>query len=161
MTVEQGFRRWWRLFVAADYYLAALLLLVAGCLKLRQPEVSELLQTLLEQELFPLSLILFAARWQAWFEIALALVVLSGWQSRWCARGLALLYLFFAMLIAVAADGYWLAPIDCGCFGSGGTTPAYLLLLRNIFLALPLFFVKPAWVGNIFSAWRNSGTSLR
>lgn len=151
MIVEQGRRRWWRWLVTADFYLAVLLLLVAGLLKLRQSGVSELLQTLLELDIFPLSLILFAARWQPWFEIALALVALSGWRPRWCARGLALLYLFFAVLIALAADGYWLAPVDCGCFGNGGQTPAYLLLLRNFLIALPLFFVDAAVGEGLFS----------
>lgn len=150
-------RRWWRRLLVADYYLAALLLLVAGCLKLRQAGISELLQILLEREFLPLSLTLFAARWQAWFEIGLALLALSGWHPLWCARGLALLYLFFALLIGIAADGYWLAPIDCGCFGTGGQTPAFLLLLRNTLIALPLLFVDPASANSLFPGWRVLG----
>ena len=141
MILEQ--RKWWRWLVTADFYLASLLLLVAGLLKVMRPGVSELLQSLLEQELFSLPVILFLARWQAWFEIVVALVVLSGWRPLWCARGLAVLYLLFAVLIAIAADGYWLVPIDCGCFGTGAQTPAYLLLLRNTLIALPLLFAGP------------------
>ena len=133
----------WRLLVVVDFYIAAGLLLVAGVLKVMRPGISELLENFLEQGIFPLSLVLFLARWQSWMEIVFALVALSGWQARWCARGLAALYLLFAVLIAVAADGYWLSPIDCGCFGSGARTPAYLLLLRNVLIAFPLFFAGP------------------
>ncbi|MFC1513050.1 MauE/DoxX family redox-associated membrane protein [Thermodesulfobacteriota bacterium] len=155
MHLEWRHRGWWKWLVTADFYLASLLLLIAGLLKVKHPDVSELLQNLLDQDVFPLALILFAARWQAWFEIVMALVALSGWRPLWCARGLAFLYLFFAALIAVAADGYWLEPIDCGCFGSGvHATPAYLLILRNIFIALPLLFAGKEMTGSFLIRWR-------
>lgn len=136
---------WWHLLVVVDFYIAAGLLLTAGVLKAMRPGISELLEYFLEQGVFPLTLVLFLARWQSWFEIVIALVALSGWQARWSARGLAVLYLLFAVLIGVAADGYWLSPIDCGCFGSEAKTPAYLLIIRNCLIAFPLFFAGPGF----------------
>ncbi len=154
MTAECRQYRWRQRLLAADFYLAVLLLLIAGVLKVRQSGVSELLQSLLEQEILSISQLIFVARWQGWFEIVIALVVLSGWRTLWCARGLAALYLFFAVLIAIAADGYWFEPLDCGCFGTGIPTPAYLLLLRNTLIALPLLFIGPDLASTLLSGRR-------
>ena len=148
--------RVWQRLIVADFYLAALLLLIAGVAKAMRPGVSELLENLLEQGLLSLPLTLFVARWQAGFEIIFAMVALSGWRFQWCARGLAVLYLLFAVLIALAADGYWFAPIDCGCFATGAQTPAYLLLLRNILIAFPLLFAR---FGSGNSLFPGSGVS--
>ncbi|MDH4322353.1 MAG: hypothetical protein OEV73_12750 [Desulfobulbaceae bacterium] len=139
---------WWRWLIVADFYIASLLLLIAGFLKAGESGVSELLQNLLERGALSLAAVLFISRWQAWFEIGIALVALSGWRPAWCARGVALLYLFFAALIAVATDGYWLEPIDCGCFGASvPQAPAYLLILRNTVIAIPLLFAGP-WLAH-------------
>ena len=48
----------WQRLLIADFYLAALLLLIAGVLKSMRPGVSELLESLLEQGILSLSLIL-------------------------------------------------------------------------------------------------------
>ena len=138
---EHGAGRWWRRLIVFDYYLAVVLLLAAGLIKLVRPGgVGELLQSLWEQGFLSLDAMLAIARWQPWGEIALALAALSGWRVQGCARTVGTLYLFFALLIGVAADGYWTQPLDCGCFGSGGQTPVYLLVARNLLIALPLFF---------------------
>ena len=151
---------WWRWLIVADLYLASLLLLIAGLLKMGEAGVSELLQNLLDRGLLPLAMVLFLSRWQAWFEIGIALVAISGWRPTWCARGLALLYLVFAALIAVAADGYWLEPIDCGCFGASvHQAPAYLLILRNTVIAIPLLSAGPWLADHLLFGRRHPGAA--
>ena len=156
MPLNTTGRGWWRRLIVTDYYLASLLLLVAGLLKARHAGVSELLQSFLDQGILPLSVILAVSRWQAGFEIVLALVALSGWRPMWCAKGVAFLYLVFAAMIAIAADGYWFEPLDCGCFGSGAAhTPAYLLIVRNIVIALPLLFADPGLADSLLFGRRS------
>lgn len=148
MIPDHGPGRWWHGIVVADFYLASVLLLVAGVLKFRQPGVSELLQSLWEQGLFSLETMLAVTRWQPWLETTLALAALVGWRAEWWARGFALLYLFFAGLIVIAAQGYWAEPLDCGCFGSGDGFPVYLLVGRNLLIGVPLF-----WAGPFLRRW--------
>ncbi|HIJ78761.1 MAG: hypothetical protein OEY01_06510 [Desulfobulbaceae bacterium] len=131
---------WSRLLVVGNYYLAATLLLIAGILKLLNPEVSELLQTLYEQKILGFDTILVVSRRLPWLEILVGGIALSGWNFRWLARIMALLYLIFTVFITYASQGYLLLPIDCGCFGTGEGTPAYLLILRNTIITLLLLF---------------------
>ena len=137
-----------RLLIVLNYYLAAILLLIAGIFKLLTPEVSELLQTLYEQNNLTFSTIIIISRSLPWLEIFLAAIALSGWQYQWLARIMALLYLAFTVLIATASQGYLLLPIDCGCFGNGEGTPAYLLLLRNSTISILLLFM-----GHSLKSW--------
>lgn len=138
---ETGRGRWWGWLLTADYYCAASLLLVAGIGKLIRPGVSELLQRLWEQDILALAAMLAVSRWLPWGEIVLGGAALWGWRPEWWGRMLAAVYLFFAVLIALVARGYWAEPIECGCFGNGGGTPAYLLIVRNLLIAIPLFRV--------------------
>ena len=133
---------WSRLLVVGNYYLAATLLLIAGILKLLNPEVSELLQTLYEQKILGFDTILVVSRRLPWLEILVGGIALSGWNFRWLARIMALLYLIFTVFITYASQGYLLLPIDCGCFGTGEGTPAYLLILRNTIITLLLLLIN-------------------
>ena len=130
-----------RLLIVCNYYLAAILLLIAGFFKLLTPEISELLQTLYEQKILNFYTIITISHIHPWLEILLAAIALSGWQFQWFARIMALLYLAFTVLIATATQGYLLLPIDCGCFGNGDGTPAYLLILRNSLISILLLFM--------------------
>ena len=142
-----------RLLIYGNYYLAATLLLVAGVLKLLSPEVSELLQILYEQKIFHFSFILIISQTHPWLEIILATIALSGWQARWLAKIMALLYITFTVLIIIASKGYLFLPIDCGCFGNGEGTPAYQLILRNSIISVLLLFIDDS-----FRAWTISST---
>ncbi len=72
--------------------------------------------------------------------VPVGLHALIGWRAEWTARGITLLYLLCSVIIYYVSEGYLTLPIDCGCFGEGEGTPVYFLLLRNITLAMPLFF---------------------
>lgn len=135
---------WPRAALVADYYLAALLVLAAALLKLlTNPGPNELLQTLFELDYLPFGVVIFLERWQAPLELLLAGAALYGWQAEKFAWLLAGLYLAFSGAIVLAAQGHYLLAIDCGCFGdSEAGTPALLLILRNLLIALPLLFSR-------------------
>lgn len=128
-------------FIIFDYYLAAILLLWAGISKLANPGVGDLLESLLEHNVLTIDQLIFISRWFPPVEIILALLALSGIKAGFFGRTMAFLYLFFTLLLIYAAGGYLLLPIDCGCFGEGSETAAYILVIRNCLIALPLFFL--------------------
>lgn len=128
--------------IVLNYYLAAILLLVAGIIKIINPTVSDLLQTISELEILDFELILVISRIQPWLEIVAGIVALIGWRPELIAKGMAFVYLFFSGLILYVSQGYLLLPIDCGCFGEGDGVPAYLLLIRNITIAILLLFLS-------------------
>lgn len=133
------------IILVVNYYLAALLILVAGFIKVFEPGVAGILNTLYERGLLEFEVILTISRVQPWLEIVMGLLALSGWRSLWFARIMAGVYIFFALLILYVSDGYLALPIDCGCFGEGEKVPVYLLLLRNgLIAALLLIYRKPA-----------------
>jgi hypothetical protein len=132
------------LLVVADYYLAALLLVVAGVSKIITPGVGDLLATLLDREIITLNQLVFLSRWYPPLEVVFGLAALTGIRAALFARLTALLYLFFIVLIVIASEGHLLLPVDCGCFGDGTSLPVYLLILRNGLISLPLFFFPAA-----------------
>ena len=132
--------KFFSVLIAINYYIAALLMLVAGVIKFFEPGVGELLNTLYERDLLTFDTILAISRVQPWFEIGLGGFAMSGWRNIWAAKILAGVYVFFALLVLYVSDGYLLLPIDCGCFGEGHEAPVYLILLRNGLLAVLLLF---------------------
>ncbi|MFH1020290.1 MAG: MauE/DoxX family redox-associated membrane protein [Pseudomonadota bacterium] len=130
------------LLILAGYHLAALLLLIAAILKLREAGVGELLEALHEQGILNLEMVILLARWLPWLEILLGLWAVSGIHLEISAAAMGALYLLFTVSILTASGGHLLLPLDCGCFGKSESWPALLLALRNTALALPLFFAK-------------------
>ena len=63
-----------RLVVTSNYYLAAVLLLVAGILKAINPGEGELLQALFEKNFVPIAVFIAAVRFQPWFEMGIYVV---------------------------------------------------------------------------------------
>ncbi|MCK9295865.1 MAG: hypothetical protein M0P70_12355 [Desulfobulbaceae bacterium] len=129
-----------KLLAVSDYYLAALLLVWAGVSKIVSPGVGDLLESFLARDMISIGQLVFISRWYPPLEIVLGIAALTGIQAGFFARVAGLLYLFYTLLLILAAEGYLLLPVDCGCFGEGNPTPVYLLILRNILIALPLFF---------------------
>lgn len=130
------------LLILIDYYLAALLLLIAAILKLRESGVGELLEALHEQGMLNLDMVILLVRWFPWLEILLGLWAVSGIHLEVSAAVMGALYLIFTIAILAASGGHLLLPIDCGCFGKSESWPVLLLVLRNTALSLPLFFAR-------------------
>lgn len=132
----------WHWIVITDYYLAATLLLIAAILKINNPTMGELVAKIAEYQIVPFETMVSLNHIYPWIELAIALYALIGWQGEWTAKGMAALYIFFAIIILIGAEGDIFSTIDCGCFGVGKGSPIYWLLLRNISIAIPLFFFK-------------------
>lgn len=129
-----------RFLVVTDYYLASALLVWAGLVKIRDAGVGDVLESLLERHILTLDQILFLARWYPPLEILLGVMALIGIKAGIFSGMIAGLYLAFTLLLLFVSGGYLQLPIDCGCFGTGNTSPVYLLILRNLLIAIPLFF---------------------
>ena len=130
-----------KILVIVNYYVAALLLVVAGVYKFIDPSVGDILNTLVDRDVISLQHMVLVYRMQPWFEIGLGLFALVGWQAQWSARIMALLYIFFSGLIYYVVEGYLAMPIACGCFGEEEIgSPAYLLFYRNMIIAVLLLF---------------------
>jgi|EPASupsiteSAE347_1022098.scaffolds.fasta_scaffold17007_2 hypothetical protein len=130
------------LLILIDYHLAALLLLIAAILKLRESGVGELLAALHEQGMLNLEMVILLARWLPWLEILLGLWAVSGLHLEISAAIMGALFLIFTVAILAASGGHLLLPLDCGCFGNSESWPVLVLVLRNAALALPLFFTR-------------------
>ena len=126
--------------IIAAYYAAALLLIWAGISKLTSPGVGDILEILFEKELISLDLLFFISRWFPVLEIIVAIIAFTGIKANITAKIMGMLYIVFTLLILYVSEGYFLLPIDCGCFGETTVTPVYILLLRNSAIAVFLFF---------------------
>ncbi|MDH3997383.1 MAG: hypothetical protein OET90_00965 [Desulfuromonadales bacterium] len=135
-------KRLLRTLIVAVYYLSASLLVIAGVIKFFHPSVGDILQFFLDHDILSFDNVITIARLQPWVECFIGMVALTGWRMESVAKGLAALYLFFALLILIASQGHLTLPLDCGCFGASEGAAAWLLLLRNLALALPLFLVR-------------------
>jgi uncharacterized membrane protein YphA (DoxX/SURF4 family) len=84
-------------------------------------------------QLLPEWAVLATARLLPPFELALGLALLIGWKLRyWAAASMALMLVFFAILLLSYARGL---TIDCGCFGVGEPLSAYTLTRDGLLVA--------------------------
>jgi len=90
-------------------------------------------------KLVPQGLILPVATYFPWIEIALGLVLLSGWKLRYFSAGAAGLLAFFMILLA----GTLVRGIetDCGCFGFGERISFKTIVRDSLFLIPALYLV--------------------
>ncbi len=136
--------KWRKIFqyvVVVNYCVAALIFVAAGLLKLADPAVGDILNTLVDRDSISLQQMVLIYRMQPWLEIGLGIFALIGWQPQWSARIMAVLYLFFSGLVFYVVEGNLAMPISCGCFGGEeGGSAAYLTFYRNVVIASFLVF---------------------
>lgn len=90
-------------------------------------------------KLIPFSLSNLFAIAVSWSEIVAATFLILGILTRKAAGAIFLLLVMFTTAITtVLVRGM---VIDCGCFGEGGATTSWLLLVRNVVLLLCAFLV--------------------
>ncbi len=135
------YRRIFHVMATVNYYIAAVLLIVAGVFKMADPYPGEIMGGLLERYIITATGYRLITLLQPWFEIGIGLFAFIGWRAEYTAKALGLIYLFFGGLILYVSEGHLTLPLGCGCFGAG-ETPVYLLLLRNALIALFLFFFR-------------------
>ena len=84
-------------------------------------------------QLLPEWAVLVFARTLPWTELALGVLLLSGWKTRYVSIGAtAILALFFSVMVYQYAGG---TGIDCGCFGVGEALSAKTLARDGALLA--------------------------
>ncbi len=86
------------------------------------------------------------ARWLPWFELALGVVLISGFALRHASvAAAALLGVFFTLMMVSYARGL---TIDCGCFGPGEALGPKTLLrdgtLLSLAIVLAVLAMRPA-----------------
>ncbi len=125
------------------------LFLYAGYVKLRHPFLFEMAVD--SYRLLPPVLVIVVARALPWLEVALGLVLFSGWKLRYSATITALLLGAFLVAMGVAyARG---TEAICGCFGMDERiSPATLARDSLLFL----FSVGLA----VSAVWRRAGKNL-
>ncbi|MBF0451877.1 MAG: hypothetical protein HQK75_14325 [Candidatus Magnetomorum sp.] len=122
-----------------NYYIAGLLLLIAGLLKLKDQNISEIMQILFDRGIISLQLLPVIMKALPIIEISIGILALSGWRSNVFVFILSSIYIVFSGVIIYVSDGYFMQPIDCGCFGENNHDfPVYFLLLRNMTIAILL-----------------------
>jgi uncharacterized membrane protein YphA (DoxX/SURF4 family) len=138
--------RWWAWAATALRLVLAVVLGVAGALKL--PDPAESVRAVRAYQLLPEAVVPTIGYGLPLLELAVAALLLVGLLTRWAAVIAALLMLAFCIGIASAwARGL---TIECGCFGGGGQVAAndthYLPdLLRDglLLLAAALLVARP------------------
>jgi uncharacterized membrane protein YphA (DoxX/SURF4 family) len=139
--------RWWPWVATVLRLLLAVVLAVAGALKL--PDPAESVRAVRAYQLLPELVVPAIGYALPLLELALAVLLLLGLLTRWAALVTALLMAAFVVGIGSAwARGL---TIECGCFGGGGLVAAsqtrYLPdLIRDggLLLAALLLVARPA-----------------
>ncbi len=87
-------------------------------------------------QLLPASAVLFVARWLPWFELALGLLLLTGFQLRYSATAASLLLaVFLGIMVRSYVKGLG---IDCGCFGMGEALGPRTLIRDGVLTAFSI-----------------------
>ena len=115
----------------------------AGWIKLREPW--ELFAMNIDSyQLLPEAAVKFVAQTLPAFELALGLVLISGWFMRISSSAVsALLIVFFALMVRAKLKGQ---EINCGCFGGADPISWKTMLRDGSMLAGSLFVTAMAFV---------------
>ncbi len=98
-----------------------------------------------QYHLLPQWAVVLVARTLPWFELLLAVLLVTGIGKRiTTVASSALLALFFALMVRSYARG---EGIDCGCFGPGEAISPVTLLRDGSLLAVSLLLAGAAFVG--------------
>ena len=93
--------------------------------------------------LLPEWAVLAVARTLPWTELALGVLLLSGWKLRYASIGAtAILALFFSVMAFQYAGG---GGIDCGCFGVGEAMSIRTLARDGTLVTLSAVLVALSW----------------
>lgn len=104
-------------------------------------------------QILPEWAVLWTARTLPWFELALGVLLIIGWQLRWTSIASAgLLAVFLAILIYSYNRG---AAIDCACFGVGEPLSAKTLVRDGLLFAASAALVWLSWPNAVTTAARS------
>lgn len=133
----------WRLLEWGARLFLAVLFIYAGYAKLREPFLFEIAVD--SYQLLPPWGVIAVARTLPWLEMALGVLLLSGWKLPYFAAFTALLLGFFLALMAISyARG---VEATCGCFGFGEPVSPYTLGRDTVLFGVAVFLAVSSWRG--------------
>jgi uncharacterized membrane protein YphA (DoxX/SURF4 family) len=110
--------------------------LYSGYIKLQSP--LQFAAAISGYKLVPDALVFPLANYLPWLEVALGVLLLSGWKIRWVAIGASFLLLGFISILTITyARGI---DADCGCFGFGDKISP-LTIGRDVLILIPAVFL--------------------
>ena len=129
--------------ILAGRLLLGAVFVYAAYTKLRQPAMLFAL-SIDSYRLMPEWAVVAVARTLPWFELALGLLLVSGYRLRYVAAAAsALLLLFFGVMLRSHFKGLG---IDCGCFGIGEALGWRTLVRDGLLLAVSLALTVAAFL---------------
>lgn len=124
-----------RTLILIGRIVLGLVFVYAAYTKLRQPWLL-FAMSIDAYRLLPETGVLVFARVVPWLELAIGILLLTGYQLRWATPGATLLLLtFFGVMVRAWLQG---KGIDCGCFGVGESLSAWTLARDGALLALSI-----------------------
>ncbi len=105
---------------------------------LKAHETLQFAVAIMGYKVVPERLVFPIAQYFPWFEIALGLLLLSGWKIRYVSVGAAGLLLFFMVLLASTL--FRGIETNCGCFGFGERI-SYKTIARDSLMLIPALFL--------------------
>jgi uncharacterized membrane protein YphA (DoxX/SURF4 family) len=125
----------------ARLFLGALFL-YAGYAKLRQPFLFEMAVD--SYQILPSWGVIAVARTLPWLEIALGLVLLSGWKLPYFAAFTTLLLGVFLTMMAISYSRG--VEATCGCFGFGEPVGPYTLTRDTALFGVAVYLAVHSWM---------------
>ncbi len=124
----------------ASRLILAGIFLYSGYVKMQSP--LQFAATLTAYQLFPERLIPVIVTCLPWIEVALGILLLTGWKVRYFAAATTGLLLMFTLVLVVT---YFRGiEADCGCFGPGDRISALTITRDGLFLLPALFLMVEA-----------------
>ena len=116
--------------------------LYAGYAKLKEPFLFEIAVD--SYQILPSWGVVVVARTMPWLEMALGLVLLSGWKLRYFSAFAAGLIGFFLVLMAISYSRG--VEATCGCFGFGEPVSAWTLERDSMIFLVALYLTVYSWI---------------
>ena len=132
----------WRILFWLARIFTGGIFIYAGYAKLAQPPF--LFEMAVDSyQLLPAWAVLLVAHSLPWMELALGVVLLSGWKLRYFSTFASLLLGFFVTLMAISFSRGEEA--TCGCFGGGEPVSGWTLTRDSMMLLVALYLAVYSW----------------
>lgn len=132
----------WRIFHWLTRLFLGGMFVYAGYAKLKEPFLFEIAVD--SYQILPSWGVIVVARTLPWLEIALGLVLLSGWKLRYFSAFATALIGFFLALMAISFSRG--VEATCGCFGFGERVSAWTLERDSMILLVALYLTLYSWI---------------
>jgi uncharacterized membrane protein YphA (DoxX/SURF4 family) len=146
LAAQPARANWKQWFLIAVRVILGAVFVYAAYTKLREPWVLFAF-AVNSYQILPEWAVTVVARGLPWFELALGLLLLSGWVIRWTASAAAgLLGFFFTVNLYTYIKNPHSNTVSCGCFGYGEKLGPITLAIDASMLALALIVIAGAFL---------------